>query len=251
VTDLAHCFVGGWGATENLWRGVLAELPSVARGDNRETVAPPRFFNWAECIGNWPGVPAKLAGLSQRCVLIGWSLGGILTLRAAVESGDEVKSKIAAIVLVSATARFCADAATNYPGVEPRVLAAMRARMKRTADAVLEDFAAECAAPDGDEAVCASWLSQASSFSPAELTAGLDALASLDVREQLNEIAVPCWILHGECDRIVPLRSAEYLAEHIAGAELRVLAGRGHALPFTAAAEIAQCITSVVGMNAG
>jgi pimeloyl-ACP methyl ester carboxylesterase len=126
----------------------------------------------------------------------------------------------------------------------------MRARMKRSPEAVLEDFAAQCAAPDGGEAARLSWLRQARQFSSAEMIAGLDVLASLDVRERLGEIAVPCRILHGDCDRIVPLRSAQFLAEQIPGAELQVLAGRGHALPFTAAGEIARWMKAIAGGSA-
>ena len=89
-------------------------------------------------------------------------------------------------------------------------------------------------------------LHQAGQFSAEEMAAGLECLATLDLRERLEGVGVRCRILHGECDRIVPLGSAQFLAGRIAGAELEVLAGRGHALPFTAAEEIARSIASVL-----
>jgi pimeloyl-[acyl-carrier protein] methyl ester esterase len=114
---------------------------------------------------------------------------------------------------------------------------------------VLEEFAEQCAAPDGSDQTRASWLRQAKQFSAEEMAAGLECLASLDVRERLGEIGLPCRILHGDGDGIVPLGSAQFLARRIAGAELEVLPGRCHALPFTAPAEIARCTANFIGAS--
>jgi pimeloyl-[acyl-carrier protein] methyl ester esterase len=274
------CFVGGWGTTEELWQDVLDRLQSHLSRKGGEGGAPApksttplkpnegvhpskpntglpvapglngpptHFFGWLQCIEDWPGVLARLATVPEPFVLVGWSLGSVLALRAAVESAAEVRRKVAAIALISATPCMCAraDALGQHGGVEPRLVAAMRARMNRSPEAVLEDFAVQCAAPDGAESTRLSWLRQARQFSSREMIAGLDALATLDIRERLGEVAAACRILHGECDRIVPLRSAQFLAERIAGAELQVMAGRGHALPFTAAAGVAEWIASL------
>jgi pimeloyl-[acyl-carrier protein] methyl ester esterase len=89
-------------------------------------------------------------------------------------------------------------------------------------------------------------LQQAKQFSAVELAAGLECLAALDVRERLGEIQVPCRVLHGACDQIVPLPSAQFLAGQIRLAELDVLEGHGHALPFTAPAKISRCISDLL-----
>jgi pimeloyl-ACP methyl ester carboxylesterase len=238
----ALCLIGGWGSTEAVWRGMLDHVEM--RGGHVH------FVSWLECIRDWPGVLARLRAQARRCVLVGWSLGSLFALRAAVEAESDAEnsqrpaSKIAALVLVAATARMCS--AEGYSGADARMLAAMRVRMKRTPEAVLEEFASACAAPDGGDAVRLSWLRQARQFSAEELAAGLDSLATLDLRERLEEIGSQCRILHGDCDRIVPLASAQFLAGRIRGAELQVLAGRGHALPFTAAEEIARTVASVL-----
>lgn len=229
------CFIGGWGSTEAVWGPAL---------DCAAVDAAPQFLSWAECIQDWPGALAKLHSMPQRCVLVGWSLGGLLALRVAMEIAEQ---KIAALVLVSATPRMCgtANADGEYIGADHRALAAMRTRIARTPDVVLEEFADACAEPDGLQDVRESWLRQARQFSAGQMAAGLECLATLDLRERLGEIRVPCRVLHGECDRIVPLGSAQSLAGRIPRAELEVLGGRGHALPFTAPAEIARCIAQV------
>ena len=236
------CFIGGWGSTEAVWDRTL----------DCAGVSATMFLSWLECIRNWPGALQKLRSLPGQCVLVGWSLGGLLALRAALDLAEESNAdeqKIAALVLVSATPRMCGNVESggDYIGADRRALATMRARITRTPDAVLDEFATACAAPDGDEEIRASWLQQARQFATDEMAAGLACLASSDLRERLGEVRVSCRILHGEGDCIVPLGSAQLLANRITGAHLEILRGRGHALPFTAPVEIARCIAQVTG----
>jgi pimeloyl-[acyl-carrier protein] methyl ester esterase len=227
---LSQFFIGGWGSTDAVWRGTLTHA----------SLAEPHFLGWLNCVQDWLGVLTALSAEPGRCLLVGWSLGSVLALRAALD----LPEKVAAMVLVSGTPCMCAG--KDHGGIDPRTLAAMRVRMARNPGQVLDGFAQQCAMPDGDEETRACYLQQAKQFSPAELAAGLECLATLDVRERLGEIQAPCRVLHGACDQIVPVRSAQFLAEQMPLAELEVMEGRGHALPFTAPAEIARCIRSVI-----
>jgi pimeloyl-[acyl-carrier protein] methyl ester esterase len=233
---LSTCFIGGWGSTEEVWRGALAQYQSLAPVPLPE----PLFLRWLDCLQDWPGVLKAISAMPGSSLLVGWSLGSLLSLRAALE----LPGKIAAMVLVSATPCMCAG--PDRGGIDPRILAAMRVRFARNPGPVLNEFACQCARPDGDDRTRDGYLLQAGRFSPAELALGLQALAELDVRERLGEFKMPCTLLHGEGDRIVPLPNARLLATQISGAELRILEGRGHALPFTAPAQIAQCISSLL-----
>ena len=244
-TVLSPCFIGGWGSTAELWHATLNELT------NELTTIPaagPHFLSWLDCVQDWPAALEAISSLPGRCLLVGWSLGTLFSLRAALEISQQMPEKIAATVLVSATPCMCAgkdSRGNDYCGIDPRILAAMRARVARNPAPVLEEFALQCTLPDGDTAARDAYLLQARQFSAPELAAGLDALASLDLRERLGEIRVPCRLLHGDCDRIVPLPSARFLAAQLPHAEFEVLEGYGHALPFTAPARIAQSIASV------
>lgn len=240
---LSHCFIGGWGSTDEVWRATLSILQSESPAEASRI--DPHFFGWLDCVQNWPGVLAVLSAMPGPCLLVGWSLGSVLALRAALD----MPGKVAALVLVSATPCMCARnelGGVEHGGVDPRTLAAMRVRVARNPGPVLDEFARQCALPDGDEQTRLSYLQQAKQFSPPQLALGLDALATLDLRQRLGEIHVHCRILHGACDRIVPLRSAQMLATQIPHAALEILEGYGHALPFTAPARIAQCIGSVI-----
>lgn len=227
---LSAYFIGGWGSTDEVWRGTVAQ----------SALADPHFLGWLDCVRDWPGVLTALSAVPGRCVLVGWSLGSLLSLRAALE----LPEKIAAMVLVSCTPCMCAS--KDHGGIDPRTLAAMRVRLARNASLVLDEFAHLCAMPDGDAETRGCYLQQAKQFSTVELAAGLECLAALDVRERLGEIQVPCRVLHGACDQIVPLGSAQFLAGQIRLAELDVLEGHGHALPFTAPAKISRCISELL-----
>jgi pimeloyl-[acyl-carrier protein] methyl ester esterase len=223
-------FLGGWGSTDEVWRGTLTQA----------ALPEPHFLAWLDCVRDWPQVLKSLSAVPGKCVLVGWSLGSLLSLRAALE----LPEKVAAMVLVSGTPCMCAS--KDRGGIDSRTIAAMRARIARNPGPVLDEFAHQCAMPDGDAETRARYLLQAKQFSATELAAGLECLAALDLRERLGEINVPCRLLHGACDQIVPLRGAQFLAAQIPLAELDVLEGHGHALPFTAPAKIAQCIWSVL-----
>lgn len=60
---------------------------------------------------------------------------------------------------------------------------------------------------------------------------------------QLQELAVPCLVIHGEDDPLVPLQGGIDTAEAIPGADLHILNGMGHDLPKQLHKTIQQLIT--------
>lgn len=56
-------------------------------------------------------------------------------------------------------------------------------------------------------------------------------VASGDRRAQLNMIAVPALVVHGDADPLIPLAGGKDTAANISGAELRVIEGMGHEIP--------------------
>jgi pimeloyl-[acyl-carrier protein] methyl ester esterase len=236
---LTCCFLGGWGSTDETWQATLADA-ALRPTPPFET----RFLSWIDCLRDWSATVATLRSLPGRVLLAGWSLGGLLSLRAAQDLATMGQpEKLAAMVLVSATARLCA--AEGYDGAAPHMLASMRARIGGDCEMVLRSFARECAAPDGNKEVATAYLAQARSYSPEELAVGLHALAELDLRNRLPAIDIPCRLIHGSSDHIVPIGSARRLVAGLRSASLEILNGCGHALPFTHPAEVAQCIAAV------
>ncbi len=68
----------------------------------------------------------------------------------------------------------------------------------------------------------------------------------MDIRPLLSAIRVPTLIAHGTEDRQVPFAAAEYLAAHIAGAQLYPFVGYGHVPLFTATQEFCDVLRAFV-----
>jgi pimeloyl-[acyl-carrier protein] methyl ester esterase len=229
---LAWVLVPGWGADATAFDAVRSRLPGIATC----------VVGWDEICGRGP-VALQEAGAAigpGPVGLAGWSLGALLALDAALAA----PGRYAALALVSGTARFCGDG-EGHPGPELRTLRLMSARLARDRSAVLRSFAHSCAAPDGGADAGRWWMAQASGFATDALARGLTALGTLDLRSGLATLSGRVRLIHGDADGIVPLAAAAELAAACPDAQVRVVPGRGHALPFTAAIEVAQLLLEV------
>ena len=219
MTGPRRILISGWGTGNDVWDGLNLQ-PASPTGDIR--------LPWYDCLGLAPSDNALLRVLAEAAgeqyILVGWSLGGLISLSAALGHPDAV----AGLVLISATARM--TAIDSYPGADPRMLRAMRAKLRRDAAPVVRAFAELCVAPDRDDDFCDTFSRSAATIEPATLDAGLAYLQETDLRGRLSEIATPTLVIHGELDEVVPLGCATYLCEHIAGATLDVIPHGNHAL---------------------
>jgi pimeloyl-ACP methyl ester carboxylesterase len=72
-----------------------------------------------------------------------------------------------------------------------------------------------------------------------------DAALSHDTRDRLNQLQLPCLVLHGALDQLSPLANAQELAALIAGAELVVLPEAGHAVNIEAQRAVNQALRAL------
>ncbi len=223
--------VPGWGAGADAFAAVLSCVPGTAA----------RVVGWDDLLVRGDAAVADAcAALGPGPVrLAGWSLGAMLALEAALAS----PGRFAGLVLVSGTARFCADG-DGHPGADRRALRAMTARLGRDRHAVVRAFAEACAAPE-DAGASGWWEAQAARFDPSALARGLAALGALDLRSRVGALQLPVRLLHGERDAVVPRAAAAALSALLPDARLTVVEGRGHALPWTAPAEVAALLAEL------
>lgn len=168
--------------------------------------------------------------------LVGWSTGGL----AAIETAARYPEKVACLVLLSSTARFCS--ADGYgSGVKPAVLRAMIRGLKQNPERVVSDFISGALHPLN---VCRDVLDARTKAALAEgadsLARGLEYLAKTDLRPDLPSIAVPCLIIHGRQDRVVPWEASLYLNANLSLSRIELLPSGGHCL-------IEQCGSALVG----
>jgi len=166
--------------------------------------------------------------------IIGWSTGGI----AAIEAAAGCPHRIAGLVLLSTTARFCSAISTNGDpagqydsGVEPGALRAMIRKLRRDPEKVIADFLLQAVFPMSIPADELARRTQ-NALGPGKdsLVEGLEYLARADLRGVLRSIAAPCLVIHGRQDRIVPWRAAGFLGSNLPLSDVQLLPSIGHSI---------------------
>jgi pimeloyl-[acyl-carrier protein] methyl ester esterase len=164
------------------------------------------------------------------CLWIGWSLGGLVALAAALRHPRRVRG----LVLIGATPRFVSSG--DWPhGMTPSQFRAFRAQCQADPQGTLIQFTALQMQADrrglaGLRALRAQ-ARAARAPDPEGLQHGLDVLEETDLRHALGAIGCPTLWLTGEGDTLTPPAAAEWAAGEQPRARSARLAGAGHA-PF-------------------
>jgi len=227
-------WLNGWGMSDAVWQDVLPGFPDCRHviPDFSRHTAPEQFYETA--------LRAVRACGSTPLFVIGWSMGGMLAQRLAVEV------RIAGLVLVSTTARFVREKAEAELGWGEGHVRHMMRGLQKERDKVMERFFRSMAA-DGETA------SFADTWSVEALLAGLAYLQREDCRPLLRKIPCPTLILHGSDDVICPRAAAGELAAAIPQASLIAMPGAGHApmatRPSVLTAEIRRVVDEWLEIN--
>lgn len=220
----------GWGLHSGIWDSLIPRLASHLRltridlpGHGRSRHVP---------------MPDSLGELSRRvmdatpphAVLLGWSLGGLVALRAALDT----PARLRGLVLANTTPRFVA--APDWPeGMPPE-------QLQEFADGLTGDYretlrrflSLQVRSDEAARAVLRRLrevLFAHGEPDTASLGKGLELLRGSDLRTELGAIHLPTLVLAGGRDRLTPPGAGEYLARAIPGARLQVFPKSAHA-PF-------------------
>jgi pimeloyl-[acyl-carrier protein] methyl ester esterase len=205
----------------------LVDLPG--HGGSRDDPGP---LAAADCA-------RRIAAEMPPAVWLGWSLGGLVALEAALTTPAR------GLVMIAASPRFVS--APDWPhGVEPEVFRAFGRDLHGDFRGTLDRFLAL-------EAFGSAHLREELHFlrghlyergAPAEavLEQGLAMLAAGDFRTRLPTLACPSLWLGGRRDRLVPPGALRWAADAAPGGRLAIIAGAGHA-PFLGEPEqVAQAV---------
>ena len=192
--------LNGWAASPHAW-----DLCRFRRT---------RLFSYVDQLD---GLPEKALADVERCVLVGWSMGGSSALRLAARW----PKKVAGLVLVAATPRMMEEKETGWRGMSPRRLEALRYGLLMTRG---EGF---FGVPEGKPN---PYLAD----EPANLERGLAYLLETDVRGALEQAvfgAPPVHVFQSEHDGIVRPENAAWLKTVFPQAAVTIVPGTEHALP--------------------
>ncbi len=207
-------FISGWGTDSSIWDTIVDKLED-----------PVSFVSWWECLGNKSSNNSLFKLLSETnspVLLIGWSLGGMIALSGAIDYPD----KVSGLVLVSSSARMVHD--KKYVGADPRVLKAMKYRLKADKKGLLDDFATMGISPAIEDLHRNEFIEKALEIDNCKLSEGLSYLQNFDLRDKLDNIHVPVNIIHGEYDKIMNPANALFLRDNLLNANLDIVSGVGH-----------------------
>ena len=74
-------------------------------------------------------------------------------------------------------------------------------------------------------------------------------MAHGDRRPGLNQLKLPCLVIHGDIDPLVPVTGAHDTHQNVPGAELMIIEGMGHDMPKGAWSQIVKGIASLTNQT--
>ena len=242
--------VAGWAhASDDL--SALADLLSVSC--TVRTTSPAELFaapaedpEPASAAGVSPGAKAlyaMTAGGDGPWSLIGWSLGAILALEAAIH----LPLNLHRMAVIGGTARFCAGDEYRW-GVPEASLRGMSAGLRKDPEQTLGAFFREAMAPyPVDPEAIALKTRNALAWGLPSLSRGLEYLRQTDLRGSLARISAAVLVIHGAQDKIVPLDAGRFLSRNLPHGRLQIRPDAGHCEVLQDPRPLAKSILSFLG----
>jgi pimeloyl-ACP methyl ester carboxylesterase len=179
----------------------------------------------------------------DRAVLAGFSLGGTIAMRTAIDAPE----RVAALALVATSSRVNTAARAWYE--ERATMVADHApELRETLDRDTEDVYRQ----RPEEIADGLLIRRQATADPRGYANACRAMGSLKehpLDDQLNAIASPTVVLAGEADQHCPPRAAEIIAAGIAGSRMEVLSDTGHPLPVERPDEVAAAIAGIASAS--
>lgn len=223
-------FLHGWGVNSGVWQqlnDVLKEQFCITTID-----LPGYGLNHQQLPNpyNLQNIADMIAGhLPANCILIGWSLGGLVAQQIANSHPKKLKQ----LVLICSSPKFSKKA--DWPGIDPKVLEFFTLQLEQDVSKTLLRFLAVQAMGSINARQEAKTIKQAVQQYPlpsyVALTAGLALLQSVDLREQFKILEIPCHVFLGRFDTLVPAGVAPIIQKLNPKVTIDLLSDAAHA-PF-------------------
>ncbi len=229
--------VHGLGDDHRAWRRVVAPLMLT-----RRVVLYDLRGHGGSPLGDADGSLAQLGAdlvrvlddaQIERATIAGFSLGGTIAMRAALDAPD----RVSALALIGTSSRVNSAARGWY---EER--AALVEREDPELRATLDKDTEDVYRNRPEEIEAGLRIRRESTADPRGFANACRAMAGLKLDDEIGAISVPTVLVAGDADQHCPPRASEIIASKISGSTMRVLEDTGHPLPVERPDEVAQAI---------
>lgn len=218
----------GWGLNAEVWQGVEAQLSSQFRVQLIDLPGYGRSQGYG--TRSLTEMAADIvAQLPEQSILVGWSLGGLVATRIALDFPTYCQK----LIMVASSPCFIEQ--PQWPGISSRILDNFQQQLVQNPQRTLERFISLQTLGSTGAAATLRQLKQSLIGSPqasmAVLKQGLKILRDTDLRLELNDISQPFLRIYGACDALVPCTVAQILDQRLPQRLSQVLAEASH-VPF-------------------
>lgn len=251
-------FIHGWATDRSVWDGLAQKIAGVNPFSNINLPGHGGKRVWDEPTLK-PAMKEVLDLMEGRrgpIVAIGWSLGAQTIIALASEFPDLFKG----IILVGATARFCADTDNDQSyGQSKALVRRMIMDMKKAPAETLQSFYSLNFTPEELLTEGARMFIERyrypgpvecretppgcfPAFRYNEITRALEALCATDLTGSLGAVKAETLLIHGGRDNVCHVNAAIFLASAIKGARLEIFEDAGHGPFITEPERFASCV---------
>lgn len=234
----------GWGMNPHVFDGLAAQLneyftllPLALPGHGgTEILMTNTLATWATRISEQ---------LPEQTILLGWSLGGQVAMRIALDRPSQIKR----LILVSVTPKFVRD--DNWQaGINLADIMNFGEEMQSDTRATLLRFLTLQTRGASAQKMLLDTLREtffaASLPAPQALSAGLEVLLHTDMRTGVARLTQPTLVIHGSLDKLTPPSAGAWLADAIPNAKYCLIDGAAHAPFLSHAQQVAEAILAFV-----
>lgn len=230
----------GWGMNPRIFDALGAQLEShftllpLALPGYGGAVALP-----VNSLATWASHIAEQ--LPPHTMLLGWSLGGQIAMRIALD----YPGRISRLILISTTPKFVSGPDWQA-GIPYEDLQTFGADMQHDTRATLLRFLSlQTRGAAAQKALLqnlrASFFSQPLPH-PQALVAGLEILLQTDLRAEVAQLAQPTKVIHGSLDKLTSPGAGTWLAKNLPSAQHCLIDGAAHAPFLSHTQQVAEAI---------
>ena len=226
-------FIHGWGASNATWKPLCDSFSFEYQG---HYFALDDFYETVQQLGLERALTECVNKLPENCILVGWSLGGMLATRLACASPEKVKGLI------------CLATNINFVATDSWPCAMERSQFDRFvkgfSNSPEKTFARFQALQVQGDSQAKALLHQLKSLSSFNLDLknnwmlGLGLLERLANEDSIKDLGVPFLYLFGEQDKLVPHAAAKEISDiqnaRCELSDVKVIENAGHALHLSA-----------------